>query len=153
MEKFTVIVDSREKLPYEFKDYPVNVETDKLDTGDYTIKGYRDYLAIERKTKEDFLSSISQNRDRFQNELKRARKFVKPMEIVVEEPERTFKLSSGNSFDNTFSNIHPNAVKGTINKWDNYFNIDFQFVEGRPEGEELTYETLKDFYEIMSLIE
>lgn len=153
MEKFTVVVDSREKIPYEFQDYPVDVKTDKVDTGDYTIEGYRDYLSVERKTKEDFLSSVSQDRDRFQNELKRARKFVKPMEIIVEEPERTFKLSSGNSFDNTFSDVHPNAVKGTINKWGNYYNIDFQFVEGRPEGEEKTFEILNDFYETISLIE
>lgn len=46
-DRHTIIVDTREKLPYEFENY--NVEVKKLDTGDYTLKGYEHLLVIEKK--------------------------------------------------------------------------------------------------------
>ena len=151
MSEFTIIKDSREKLDYNFDKYDVNTETKKLDTGDYAIQGYEDFFAIERKTDEDFLSSIT--KDRFKDELGRADVFVKPMTIVVEAPWREFKFSTGSSYENKFSDIHPNSVKGAKNKLPNYYNIEFKFVEGRPEGEELTYNKLKEFYETINLID
>lgn len=47
---FTVLVDTREKQPWEFLSSSIlGREFVKLDSGDYTVDGLEDILAIERK--------------------------------------------------------------------------------------------------------
>ncbi len=46
-DDFTVIVDTREQQPWSFTKYAT--ASRKLDTGDYSIEGFEDILAIERK--------------------------------------------------------------------------------------------------------
>lgn len=52
IEMFKVIVDSREKHPFKFcnkfGDY-LDCETQKLNTGDYSLVGMEDLICIERK--------------------------------------------------------------------------------------------------------
>lgn len=43
----TILVDTREQTPWEFSHY--STAKQKLDTGDYTVSGLEDKLAIERK--------------------------------------------------------------------------------------------------------
>lgn len=78
---FAVLVDHREGLPYTFADLPakkrwkgrlfVSCETTYLRTGDYTIAGYEDRFAIERKSLEDLYATLGQDRQRFEAELER----------------------------------------------------------------------------------
>lgn len=42
-----ILIDSREQMPYVFRDTETSVAT--LKTGDYTIKGYEDIVRVERK--------------------------------------------------------------------------------------------------------
>lgn len=46
-DPFTIIIDTREQLPWEFGYH--STSNKKLDTGDYSIAGFEDVLAIERK--------------------------------------------------------------------------------------------------------
>lgn len=46
-DEFTIIVDTREQLPWEFGNHTTS--RTKLDTGDYSIEGLEHLLAIERK--------------------------------------------------------------------------------------------------------
>ena len=46
-EDFTIIIDTREQQPWVFEQYVV--ANKKLDTGDYSIEGYENIFAIERK--------------------------------------------------------------------------------------------------------
>ena len=59
-----IIIDSREKLPFEFTSSKVNsVTTRKLDTGDYSLEGFEDILCIERKDSvSEFYNNITQKR-------------------------------------------------------------------------------------------
>jgi DNA excision repair protein ERCC-4 len=79
---FTIIVDSREQQPFLFFDIradakdgnrPVQVQTKVagLAAGDYSIEGFEDRIAIERKSFEDLFSTLSHGRDRFERELER----------------------------------------------------------------------------------
>jgi ERCC4-type nuclease len=45
--QFAILIDSREQKPLDFDGY--NTEIQKLETGDYTIKGLENVLFIERK--------------------------------------------------------------------------------------------------------
>jgi len=71
---FTVIIDTKEQKPLEFKNAEATVlegiERKKLDTGDYSIKGLEDIVCIERKaTVAEIAKNVTQ--DRFDRELKR----------------------------------------------------------------------------------
>ena len=44
-----IIIDTREKKPWHFKQDDVEVTYRKLDTGDYCIDGFEDKLCLERK--------------------------------------------------------------------------------------------------------
>ena len=67
----TIIIDTREQNPLVFS-FPC--ERGTLVTGDYSIKGLERYVAIERKSADDLISSLKdKSRDRFERELSRGR--------------------------------------------------------------------------------
>jgi ERCC4-type nuclease len=63
-----IIIDTREQTPWSF---PATVETARgtLQAGDYALAG--DTWAIERKSLDDFLGTVSTGWERFQRELDR----------------------------------------------------------------------------------
>ena len=65
MNGFTIAVDTREQRPYQ---YP-GAQVCTLPTGDYSVVGLKDRVAIERKTKADAYSSLGQGRARFRRPL------------------------------------------------------------------------------------
>ena len=72
MSDFTIIVDTREQLPWDFEENTIAKE--KLDTGDYSVKGLEDILCIERKRS---VSEIANNltEKRFDDVLSRMSKY------------------------------------------------------------------------------
>src|SRR5208337_3121646 len=75
-QKIIIIQDSREQCGYDFAKYPdVVCEAGALETGDYSLPGFTDRVAIERKTIDDLVGCLSQEREKFQKELSRARNF------------------------------------------------------------------------------
>lgn len=81
LNTMTIIIDSREQTPLEFParfETPggvldVSTTTKGLVSGDYSIVGYEDTFAVERKTVPDLLGSITSGRPRFERELTRMR--------------------------------------------------------------------------------
>jgi ERCC4-type nuclease len=73
----TVLVDSREQQPLEIVAYPVEVVG--LPCGDYGIKGFSDWnnpaFAVERKSLNDLIGSLTTGRDRFMREVEKLREF------------------------------------------------------------------------------
>jgi hypothetical protein len=67
----TLVVDTREKEPYEFPGID-SVVRKPLNVGDYTHEGYEDVYAVERKTLDDLARSLGRDRTRFKNEILRA---------------------------------------------------------------------------------
>jgi ERCC4-type nuclease len=58
---FTVIIDTREQQPWEFKNYAV--ANRKLDTGDYSVEGLEHLLCVERKKSvSEFANNIVESR-------------------------------------------------------------------------------------------
>jgi len=64
--KITIIQDTREKHGYDFP----GSEIVKLGAGDYGIKELPNQVAVERKSLEDFVSTVVQDWERFVIELK-----------------------------------------------------------------------------------
>lgn len=142
---FTIYRDTREKRPYLFKGYPVDTEDIHMETADYAVKGdgeqtdgpFIPNFAVERKSKDDFLSSITHNRDRFERELGRASEWSLPIPVCIEAPEETLR---GGDYRR---DIHPNAVRGTIDSWRNQKPATFNFFDTRKTSEEFTFRLLR----------
>lgn len=69
IEQVVAIIDTREQTPWDLS--PMQVVRSSLVTGDYSVWGLQDYIAIERKSLSDLLGCIGKGRDRFERELKR----------------------------------------------------------------------------------
>lgn len=68
-----IVVDTREQLPLNIKNIPT--ERGTLMSGDYSIKGLENRFAVERKSIQDLIGSLTQGRERFERELHRLRGF------------------------------------------------------------------------------
>ena len=68
-EQFTAIIDSREQRPLDVS--PLQTITGTLVTGDYTVQGLENVIAIERKSLDDLLGCCGRERERFEKEIQR----------------------------------------------------------------------------------
>jgi hypothetical protein len=60
-DPFTIIIDTREQIAWEFGFH--NTAKKKLDTGDYSIEGFENILAIERKKSvSEIATNLSESR-------------------------------------------------------------------------------------------
>jgi ERCC4-type nuclease len=88
-----IIIDSREQTPWAWEPHLVQTRVCGLDAGDYALEvdtfpvtGRQTLavsFAIERKSLDDFIGTISSGWDRFREELYRMREF--PARIVIVE--------------------------------------------------------------------
>jgi DNA excision repair protein ERCC-4 len=67
----TIIVDTREQEPYSFDLRLANAERRALPAGDYSVAGLEGVVAVERKTLDDFVSTVIHGRERFLAELRK----------------------------------------------------------------------------------
>ena len=105
MERVTFIVDTREQEALSFDPERVGVIRRALPAGDYSIEGFEDLVAVERKSLVDFVSTVIRGRERFHKELKRLADYESAC-IVVEADLADIiegKYVSG---------AHPNSVLG-----------------------------------------
>ncbi len=141
-----VIVDTREQNPYLFdqEHYAgAKAERGKLDTGDYSLAGFTDRIAVERKNGLDELAMcLSTDRERFERELARARSFER-FYVVIEG--HLHEILAGRYR----SKMQPKAVIASIAAFTNRYGIPFLFCGGRGAAEMMTYQLLSKYlYEI-----
>lgn len=82
----TILIDSREQLPFAFsgKSFEdVTTERATLATGDYSLAGLTDRVAVERKSLPDLVACLSRERGRFERQLERGRQ-LEAFAVVVE---------------------------------------------------------------------
>ncbi|MBD3348418.1 MAG: hypothetical protein GF400_04385 [Candidatus Eisenbacteria bacterium] len=94
---FTVVVDTREQDPFDFRGiddrrgrvFDVATDRHKLDSGDYSILGHEDEVAVERKTKADIYGTIGKGRERFEREIERLSAMPAPAIVIqCDDPSR-----------------------------------------------------------------
>ena len=73
MEKPVILIDSREQEGFSFDPAVAGVERKGLPAGDYSVAGLVDRVAVERKSLDDFVSTVIHGRARFAVELKKLR--------------------------------------------------------------------------------
>ncbi|QCC48116.1 ERCC4 domain-containing protein [Halobellus limi] len=134
-DPLVIVVDTREQTPWKFDGYPVRVKRAKLDTGDYSVHGFEDIFAIERKSLDDLVNTTVNGRDRFQDELIRGNKLAE-FDVYIESSKADLKAG------NYYSQAHPNSIIGSINAWERTHSADFYFTGSRDAAEARAYSQL-----------
>ena len=71
-----ILIDSREQLPFSFAGYEASPEVATLPVGDYSLPGFEDRIAIERKALDDLVGCLmGKDRERFERELSKGRHY------------------------------------------------------------------------------
>lgn len=129
-----IISDTREQKAYRF---PGATRT-ALETGDYSIEGLENKVAVERKTRNDLLSCIGTERDRFTRELERLSKF--DLAVIMIECNFRDMLNLPN-----WSELHKSQVFGSILSWIPKYGVVFFFAGSRKMGERATKKILEKY--------
>lgn len=132
-----ILVDTREQAPYLFGRWDSYVVKDALPTGDYSLLYWRNQVAVERKSLQDFYLSIGRGRSRFFNTLERMSTMVYKA-LVIEA--RMASLVDPSS--NKFTKLHDSHVWGALQRTMLDLHIPVIMCEGRSLGEEMTYKFL-----------
>lgn len=101
----TIVIDTREQEPYSFDPRLTGAVRRALPAGDYSVEGLEDRVAVERKTLDDFVSTVIHSRARFRKELRKLAGY--PAACVVVEAGVLDVLLHRYRGD-----AHPNAVLG-----------------------------------------
>ena len=127
-----IIVDSREQQPYSFTGHKTIVKG--LPTGDYALSNCND-IAIERKTINDLVGSLTKGRERFESELQRGSQL--PYFALVIEANLS-DLMNGNYQ----SKMLPKSAIQTLLSWSVKYNSHIFFCENREYAEKVTLSLL-----------
>jgi len=138
-----IIIDSRERLPFAFEKYPVQIERAALAAGDYSLAGFQDRICIERKSLNDLIGCLTgKDRTRFEKELARAGSFER-FAVIVEADIQD--ISCGRYT----SNMKPHAALQSITAFYIRYGVPFLFCGDRDGAEYMTYSILEKYaYEV-----
>jgi len=131
VDKPVIIIDTREQLPYEFPGAVVRT----LPTGDYSLVGLQDRVAIERKTKADAYGSLGQGRARFRREVERLAE-LDYAAIVIEATLPGFLCRPPHS------KMNPRSAIGSLLGWSVRYRVPVFFAGDREHGQALTHKLL-----------
>lgn len=148
---FTVVVDGREKTPYTFSGLRADAnlrrrplaipwEWTYLETGDYSVKGYENYVAIERKSLGDLYMTLGQHRDRFEREHER----LSEMDFAAVVVEASWETILQHPPE--MSKLLPKCVYRTALSWAVKYGVPWFCVEGRRLGEVTTFRLLERWW-------
>lgn len=148
---FIILVDGREKAPYTFtglradarrghKPLVVCTEWAHLVTGDYTIAGYEQLVAVERKTLRDLYSTLGQHRERFEAEHQRLAELASAAVIIEADWRMILDYPPP-------SRLLPKSVYRTWLAWWDKYGVPWFAMSGRRLAEVTTFRFLEKFYQ------
>ena len=144
-----LIIDTREQAPFfydklshpDYQDPPIQLIHTSLKTGDYSIKGFEDFITIERKSLSDLYQSIGRGRARFQREFERMSQ-LQFAAVVIEADLETITTNPPPT-----TQMSPKSVFRTIVTWCQRYRIPFFPCPNRSFAEKTTYLLLKSFWQ------
>ena len=102
----TIITDTREQEPYSFDPQLAGSERRALPAGDYSVAGLEGVVAVERKSLDDFVSTVIHSRERFYRELRKLAEYRAACVVVeaglIDVLQRRYR-----------GEAHPSAVLGS----------------------------------------
>ncbi|OQC55406.1 MAG: hypothetical protein BWX55_00112 [Deltaproteobacteria bacterium ADurb.Bin022] len=135
--KPVVLIDTREKYPFDFSKFPNWIAAQKnqaLKAGDYSIEGMENLLVLERKTLTDLITTLIQQRDRFFKQCEKMTKY-RWKALLIEASYEDIKSPYDQEEYSTLA--HPNAVSGTLDALEARFGMPVIYTSRyRPLAEE-----------------
>jgi ERCC4-type nuclease len=128
-----LLADTREQAPYSFAKYEAEVARAALPAGDYSLPGFEDKAAIERKELGDLIACLmGANRGRFERELARLRPY-ECRAVVVEASMQDVAQGRYRS------DMKPHAALQSIIAFMVRFGVPFLWAGSREGGEYVTF--------------
>jgi ERCC4-type nuclease len=149
---FTVAIDTREQFPFTFqglkadadkRNKPILIPTEivTIRSGDYSIIGYQNRIAIERKSLSDLYGTIGGSRERFENELARLNE-LEFAAVVIEAGWSSIVCDPPPK-----SKLNPKIVYRSIISWQQRFlRVHWWDCPTRSFAERTTYRMLHRFW-------
>lgn len=138
-----IIVDTREQQPFHFKGkyyQGVEIERASLATGDYSLAGLTDRIAIERKELSDLVLCLGRERERFERELVRG----SGLDLFAVVIESTWHDLAHGEYR---SQLNPHAACQSIAAFTARHRIPFMFAGTRSGAEYCTWSLLRQYLE------
>ena len=138
-----IIIDSREQAPltFEHEKYAGTVtEVGAIDTGDYSLAGLTDRVAVERKTLPDLVACLARERERFERELQRAAA-LDAFAVVVES---SWAELAGGQYR---SQLNPHSACQSVAAFMARYRIPFLFCGSRAGAEYMAWSFLRQYLE------
>lgn len=135
---FVIAVDRREQLPFPLLGFATMSKT--LKTGDYSIIGYEDRVAVERKSYADAWGSMSEGRARFERCVRRLGELERAA-IVIE-----CSLSQLAEQPPYIQRCQPASVVGGLISWSCQHRVPVFFCDDRYRAERVTVRFLTAFW-------
>lgn len=136
-----IIIDSREQCPYSFKGVhyaDVLSERGTLATGDYSLSGLTDKVAIERKSLADLMGCLTKDRQRFKAELLRGR----GLDFFAVVVEASWADLSAGDFK---SRMNPHAACQSVASMMIKYGCPFLFCLSRTGAEYMCWSLLRQY--------
>jgi ERCC4-type nuclease len=107
-----ILCDTREQLPLALP----NSRRATLATGDYSVEGYEQLIAVERKSHADFVMCVGAERERFERCLARL--------ATYEYPALVLECGLSDLLAGTrYSAVHPASVVGSLIAWSTKYRL------------------------------
>lgn len=134
-----ILIDSREQLPFTFTGYDVVPDVVALPVGDYSIPGFKDKAAVERKSLDDLISCLMDaSRVRFEKELSRARHY----DLFVVAVEGSLADVSNGRYR---SEMRPQSALQSIITFQVRYRVPFMWCGNRAGAEYVTHGLLSKY--------
>jgi DNA excision repair protein ERCC-4 len=138
-ELMRILVDSREQRPYTFGRFNATTEIAVLPVGDYSLPGFENRIAVERKSLEDLIGCLKgDNRARFERELSKGA-VLEIFTVVVECPLTDV-------FQGRYrSEMRAHAALQSLFSFQVRYRISFIWAGNREGAEYVTYSLLQKY--------
>ena len=138
-----IVVDTREQAPFTFARFPdVEILRETLKTGDYSLAGLQDGVAVERKELGDLIACLTHERPRFERELARGREMIQTGGLFSVMVEATWEDVARGRYR---SRMHPQAALQSILAFHARYGVAFILAGNRTAAEYLTHGLLAKF--------
>lgn len=135
---FVFAVDTREQHPFDLLGFAWMRKT--LKSGDYSIIGLEDRVAVERKSYADAWSSMSDGRKRFERCVQRLAELDRAA-IVIECGVRELAIQPSR-----IQRVTPASVVGGLISWSCQYRIPVFFCDDRAHAERVTVRFLASYF-------
>jgi len=140
-----IVIDSREQAPFTFEGKDCEVVTGALPTGDYSLCGLENEIAVERKSLSDLVGCLAgDGRARFERELARAR----GLDFFAVVIEAGFTELTGKQYR---SAMNPHAAAQSVLTFQVRYGVPFFWAGSRSAAEYVTYWLLGKYLREMEI--